>query len=94
MRYSPESLSIERPTKPEGCGEGEGGAAATAERAALAAASFCTQKCTSVLCFIKMHIYVAIRDGSIPKFQPIPILEFSCQPISILIPILEFPNYF
>ena len=32
------------------------------------------------------------RDGSIPKFQPIPILEFSCQPI--LIPILEFPNYF
>ena len=35
---------------------------------------------------------VIIRDGSIPKFQPIPILilEFSCQPI----PILEFPNYF
>ena len=38
------------------------------------------------------------RDGSIPKFQPIPILipilEFSCQPILIPIPILEFPNYF
>ena len=43
---------------------------------------------------------VIIRDGSIPKFQPIPILilefscqlilEFSCQPI----PILEFSNYF
>ena len=32
------------------------------------------------------------RDRSIPKFQPIPIpmLEFSCQPIQIL----EFPNYF
>ena len=35
---------------------------------------------------------VNTRDGSIPKFQPMPILEFSCQPI--LIPILEFPIFF
>ena len=44
-----------------------------------------------------IYIYIYIRDGSIPKFQPIPIpiLEFLCQPIPILIPIpiLEFPNY-
>ena len=26
---------------------------------------------------------VIIRDGSIPRFQPIPILESSCQPIPI-----------
>ena len=40
----------------------------------------------------KNNNMVGVRDGSIPKFQPIPIpiLEFSCQ----LIPILEFPNYF
>ena len=39
---------------------------------------------------MKIFCDVITRDGSIPKFQPIPILEFSCQPI----PILEFPNYF
>ena len=32
---------------------------------------------------------VSDRDGSIPIFQPIPILECLCQPI----PILEFLNY-
>ena len=37
---------------------------------------------------------IMFRDGSIPKFQPIPILEFLSQPIPILIPIpiLEFPK--
>ena len=36
----------------------------------------------------KKKINISIRDGSIPKFQPIPIpvFEFLCQPI----PILEF----
>ena len=29
----------------------------------------------------------------IPKFKPILILEFLCQKIPTLIPILEFPNY-
>ena len=43
-----------------------------------------------------IEVSIINRDGSMPKFQPIPIpiLEFSCQPIPILIPILEFPNYF
>ena len=48
--------------------------------------------CFNELCDDGNHVnrYHNIRDGSIPKFQPIPILEFLCQPI----PILEYPNYF
>ena len=49
--------------------------------------------CQLSFCLIQIilihYTYINIRDGSIPKFQPIPILEFWCQPI----PILEFPNY-
>ena len=45
--------------------------------------------CTPETLFLNFNEFLT-RDGSILKFQPIPILEFSCQPILIL----EFPNYF
>ena len=51
-----------------------------------------SSKCDSFLfnCSLSVFCMIMFRDGSIPKFQPIPMHEFLCQPI--MIPMLEFPK--